>query len=153
MKKKILFSAILVVALLMLGGCFKKTALTTSDFKTKAEAAGYLLADVTSQYSGAASIKEATVALIQNKYQVEFYVLDSESSAVDMFETNKDKFESNIEGTSSKSEANMLNYSTYSLTNQGKYVYLSRVENTFLYLHVNSEYKDEVKKFIDNLGY
>lgn len=151
--KKIVLGIIMICSIFMLGGCFKKTVITTSEFKTIAENKGYTIHDVMSQYSAYEYIKEATVARKDDKYQVEFYVLETEDDAKNMYETNKTTFEARTSGTSSKTNVNMLNYSSFTLNTNGEYYHLCRVENTFLYLHVDEQYKDQVKEIIDELGY
>ena len=70
-----------------------------------------------------------------------------------MFTTNKLDFESKKTDNNVETSASMKNYDTYSLTNNGEYSYLSRVDNTFLYVNVKQEFKDKVKDFVDKLGY
>lgn len=151
--KKFALGLVLVLSLFMLSGCFKKTAITTGTFNEIVGKSGYTSVDVTNQFASEQQVKEATVALHSDGYQIEFYVLDTESDAVNMFNKNKDNFENGITGTSSKSETNMGNYNTYTLNNNGKYSHLCRVDNTLLYVNVNEQYKDAVKKVIDELGY
>ncbi len=47
----------------------------------------------------------------------------------------------------------MKNYSTYSLTTNGKYKYLSRIDNTLIYIDASDDYKDAIKDIIKELGY
>ena len=61
-----------LVRLLGLTGCKNKTA---NQFKSKVESTGLLTTDVTTQYSEYEYIKEATVALKEDEYQVEFYIV------------------------------------------------------------------------------
>ena len=152
MKKRIVLSIIMIAAVFMLAGCFKKTVLTSAEFKERAEKLGYHIVDISEQYASAEQMKEAIIA-VKEGYQTEFYVLDTAENAKSMFEKNKDNFESKITGTSSKSEANMGNYNTYTLNNNGEYYHLCRVDNTLLFVHVKDQYKEDVTKLIDELGY
>ena len=151
-KKGILFTALCFLMLFLVTGCGKKTVITTSEFISKAEKAGYQTTDITAQYSSYEYIKEATIAKNDN-YQVEFYVLDGEDKAKGMFDTNKTDFENSKGSSSSYSTVNLANYSTYALTSAGKYMYLARVENTLIYIKVDEKYKDSVKGFVKDLGY
>lgn len=45
------------------------------------------------------------------------------------------------------------NYSKYTLSSGEKYMVVSRINNTVVYLDVNSNYKDEVKTILSELGY
>lgn len=70
-----------------------------------------------------------------------------------MFNTNRSTFESYKGNSSSESSSSMGNYSSYTLTSNGYYMHLCRVDNTLLYVKVNDTYKDSVKKLIKELGY
>lgn len=72
---------------------------------------------------------------------------------VSMYNTNQQKFESQKSNRSTSSTASMKNYSTYSLTTNGKYKYLSRIDNTLIYIDASDDYKDAIKDIIKELGY
>ena len=152
-KRNILLVVLGFIVLFTLTGCGNKTVKATSDFKSIAESKGYTVSDVTSQYSSYPDVTEATVAQSSSGYQLEFYVLDEIENAKNMFETNRETFDQNKGSNYSHSEVNLGNYSTYSLTNDGYYMYLSRVENTLLYVRVPKSYKDDIKGFVKELGY
>ena len=151
--KKILLYVAGVLMLFTLTGC-SKTSMTTEQVKSLASGHSYNAVDVLSQYSEVEQIKEATVIQGDNgNWQVEFYVLDTVDSAIGMYNTNVTGFDEFDTGTKAKATVNGKNYGTYSLTTTDKYRYLSRVENTLLYVDVDVKYNDEVKTFIDELGY
>ena len=139
--------------LFVLTGCGNKNVITTNDFISKTEKLGYTTTNVIEQYASYSYVKEATVAQSSEGYQVEFYTLDDEANATGMFNTNRSTFESYKGNSSSESSSSMGNYSSYTLTSSGYYMYLCRVENTLLYVKVNDTYKDSVKKLIKELGY
>ena len=70
-----------------------------------------------------------------------------------MFESNKDYFKDREGSTRVTSSYSIGNYNLYSLTSNGDYMYLCRVDNTLLYIDVEDEYKDEVKDIVEELGY
>ena len=105
------------------------------------------------QYSEYDFINEATVAASDDKWQVDFYVLDDSTQAKDMFNNNKSIFESYKGKNSLESSTALGNYENYSLTSSGYYMYICRVDNTLVYASVIDSYKDEVKEFIEKLGY
>lgn len=153
MKKKItLFSIICLFVLFSLTGCKNKTAISTEDFKSKAEKLGYTTIDITSQYASYGNIKEATVAT-SNNYQVEFYVLTDEEKAKTMFSTNKTNFENYKGKSSTETSSSIGNYSSYTVTSKGYYMHICRVNNTLLYVNVIKTHKDSVKELIKELGY
>ncbi len=151
-KRNIILGIVCFLMIFALTGCLSKTAITTSEFKTKAENLGYTTTDIISQYASYGYIKEATVAQSEG-YQVEFYVLDDASNATSMFNTNKEDFESYMGNSSSESTVNIGNYSSYTLTSSDYYMHLCRVDNTLLYVKVKDTYKDSVKTLIEDLGY
>ena len=151
-KRGIIFAVICILTLFITTGCFSKTAITTSDFKSKMEAKGFITLDVKQQFSQYDYVKEATVAKNDN-YQIEFYVLTTTERAEYMFNTNKKIFEGSKASGSLETKAKVGNYETYSLTSSGYYMYISRVDNTFIYLKVNESNKDDVTKVIKELGY
>lgn len=153
MKKKNIFLGIICFLILFTTGCGNKKAITTADFISKTKELGYESSDVTSQYASYGYIKEATVARSKDGYQSEFYVLDNKSHAVSMFNTNKSIFESYKGNTSAEASANLGNYSSYTLTSSGYYMHICRVDNTLLYVKVKDQYKDNLKKLINELKY
>lgn len=154
MKKRniVLFVTCLLI-LLGVTGCGNKKAISTSTFKSITEENNYITSDVTNQYISYEYVNEATVAQSSEGFQIEFYVLDSESNAINMFNTNKDIFESYKGNTSTETSSNIGNNTIYTLTSNGYYMHLCRVDNTLLYVRVLDSYKDSVKDIIKKIGY
>lgn len=154
MKKRniVLFVTCLLI-LLGVTGCGNKKAISTSTFKSITEENNYITSDVTNQSISYEYVNEATVAQSSEGFQIEFYVLDSESNAINMFNTNKDIFESYKGNTSTETSSNIGNNTIYTLTSNGYYMHLCRVDNTLLYVRVLDSYKDSVKDIIKKIGY
>ena len=151
-KRGILLGVVCLLLLFITTGCMNKKAITTSEFKSKMESAGFSIIDAKEQFSNYQYVKEATVAK-NSDYQIEFYVLSNTERANYMFNTNKDIFQNSKGSSSLETKSNMGNYETYSLTSNGYYMYVCRVDNTLIYLKVNQTYKDAVINIIKNLGY
>lgn len=151
--KKIIVGILCVLFLFVLTGCGKKNAITADDFKSLAKKNNYTVYDISNQYTRYPHIKSAIVARSSLNYQVEFYVLINDEYASSMFDSNKSIFENSKGNSSTYSSTSVGNYSTYSLTSNGYYMYLSRIDNTLLYLKVNDIYKKNVKNLVDDLGY
>ena len=83
----------------------------------------------------------------------EAYELNSISKTENMFETNKDYFEGRAGSSRITSSYGLGDYDVYSLTSNGDYMYLCRIDNTLLYIDVDDRYKEEVKEIIDELDY
>ena len=54
---------------------------------------------------------------------------------------------------SGETSVSMKNYSKYSLSTGGKFKVVSRIDNTVVYLNVDSNNKDAVRDLLDELGY
>ena len=135
-------------------GCGNKNVLSVDDFNKKMEDKGYTVQDASSQMSEVKEIENVSIAIDKDQeYQIEFYKLDSADSAVIFFNENKEIFENSKTNNNSYSEANMANFSTYTLTTNDKYKLLSRIDNTVLYIDVLKDAKSEVKELVKQLGY
>ena len=151
--KKIGIILTVVVLTFLLTGCGSKSVKTTKDFTALANSYNLSTQNVKeSQYSSDDSIKEGYVAY-NNNWQIEFYVLDNESTASSNFDTNVKIFEDSKGNSSSYASVEGKNYEAYTLISNGQYMYICRVENTFIYANVSEEYKDDVKSFIKEFGY
>ena len=151
--KRLTLFSILIMMAFMVSGCSKK-AITAETFEIKMESKGYDVEDVTSQYSSQIDIKKGYVAIDEDgEYQIEFYELGDNDTAISMYDNNKSVFESSKGSVSSEASVSGSNFSKYSLSTGGKYKVICRVDNTLIYLNVPSSKKDEVKKVLDSLGY
>lgn len=150
--KKCLLVLSILLMLFTLTGC-SKTVKTTADFKKIAEENNLVVADVYSQYSAYSFFKEATAVKSTDGWQIEFYVLSDEDHAVSMFDTNQKIFEDSKGKNSSSSSSEGSNFQKYTITTDGYYMHVCRVENTLLYLRVEEKFKSDVKKIVKKLGY
>ena len=155
MKKlgKILAGVCGVLCLAAVVGCTaKKEPVTAAEFSRHMEQEGYAILDATEQFDG--QVLSATLAVEQSgAYQIEFFEVETEQQAKIAFEQNKAAFESEKGAAASRYENNGLNFSVYAQTSNGKYSYVCRVEQTFVYANVPEQYKDVVKSAIKGLGY
>ena len=153
MKKFFLISFICFIMLFALTGCGNKTVITTDNFIAKAENLGFETADITEQYADFPHVQEGTVAYNSDGAKVEFYVIDNISNATSMFNNNKYDFESAKGSSAIESSSAIGNYSSYSLTSDGYYMHVCRVENTLVFIKVEERHKDAVKELTKELGY
>lgn len=151
--KKIGIILTVVVLTFLLTGCGTKSVKTTKDFTALANSYNLSTQNVKeSQYSSDDSIKEGYVAY-NNNWQIEFYVLDTVKTASSNYDTNVEIFNESKGNSSSYVEFEGKNYKSYSLSSNGQFMYICRVDNTFIYANVSEEYKDDVKAFIKEFGY
>ena len=148
--------AVVIVGIVLVVFSFlnkEKTPITADTFNTTMESKGYVMTDTTSQFSQYGSLMTKSYAAQKSGYQIEFYELSNEENAISMYNTNKTKFESQKTNASTSSTVSMNNYATYSLTTNGKYKYVSRIDNTLVYIDVDETYKDTVKDIMKEIGY
>ena len=155
MKKTVLLLVIIAILAGFSGCKSSRTPIDAAGFKAKAEAAGYTIQDAADQVSEG-SVNDYLIAVKGTDtiiYQIEFIVVPTVQEA----ESACKKLQSGIEalkGSSSLySTMSVGNYSYYTLTSDGKYSSVSRVENTFIYFSASSEYKDELAAFCKGIGY
>ena len=133
-------------------GCTKKTELSAEKFRNKMEEDGYIVQEVTSQFSQYSYINKVYIAQNKDKtYQIEFYAMSSESNAKSFYENNKAIFEK--VSISSHTMVDLGNYSKYSQTGEGKYSVISRVGKTAIYVNADVAHKDEIKAVLKKLDY
>lgn len=131
----------------------EKTPITADTFNTIMTEKGYVMTDTTSQFAQYGSLMIKSYAAQKSGYQIEFYELSNEENAISMYNTNKAKFESQKANASTSATASMNNYATYALTTNGKYKYVSRIDNTLIYIDANTDYKNSIQSVVKEMGY
>ena len=130
-----------------------KTPITAAEFNNIMENEGYVMTNTTSQFAQYPNYISESYVAQKSGYQIEFYELTSEENAISMYNTNEAKFESQKTNAAIYTTVSIKNYATYSLTTNGKYKYLSRIDNTLVYIDVDESYKDIVKDIMKEIGY
>lgn len=130
----------------------EKEALTAKEFVSIMEENDFEVGEVTDQFEDAdIEVEEAYVA-VGDDYQIEFYTFEDEENAEMFFKVNKAKFDE--DSASSRVSLNGKNFTSFSITTDGEYRFVERVDETVIYLDVDEEYKDEVKELVkEELGY
>lgn len=160
MKKPVIIAIIAVVIVVAIVGVIfvnlnkEKTSITASSFYTTMSQKGYSVQDANSQFSEYDYIKQVYIAASKDySYQIEFYELLDDSYATSFYNNNKSIFESSKGNASTETSVGLKNYSKYTLSSNGKYMVVSRIDNTVIYVKVDDNYKDTVKAILDELGY
>lgn len=161
MKKKlliVLFCFIVVCSICLLTGCStKKNSISSEEFKSKMEEKGYTLIEATDQFPTAEYLKKVYLACdVENQsinYQIEFYEFSDDDNAVKFFNQNKAIFEESKSSSSIETSTSIGNNAKYTLTANSKYKVLSRINNTVIFVDVDSKYKDTVNDVLKELGY
>lgn len=131
----------------------EKTPISAESFNTIMGEKGYIMVDITNQYAEYGDYVLKGYLAQKSGYQIEFYELSSEENAIDAYNTNRSLFESQESNVSASYTISMNNYGTYSLTTKEEYKYLSRIDNTLIYVNVDKDYKDTVKDILKEIGY
>ena len=63
------------------------------------------------------------------------------------------KFENSKSRSSIETNVSMKNYSKYTLLSNGKYMVISVINNTAIYVNVEESHKEEVDNILNELGY
>lgn len=156
MKKiKILTSLIICfVAILTITGCKDKKSITANEFKNTMESNHYIVQEATNQFSEYDYVEKVYIALSSDSsYQIEFYQLSDDNYATSFYNNNKSIFEKSKSSKSSETSVSMANYSKYTLQTDGKYKVISRIDNTAIYLNVDTDNKNDVNSILKKLGY
>ncbi|MBR2744665.1 MAG: hypothetical protein IKE01_05165 [Clostridia bacterium] len=155
--KNTLIIALLVATMFSFSGCGqKKKSITSSEFQSVMKSKNYIVQDGKSQYASYPEITECYLsAPTDRSFTIEFYVLDSDSSAQGMFAKNKSIFEEakNSSKTRAESSISLANYAKYTLKVDDKYKVVSRIDNTLIYVDAPVKSKDEVSNILESLGY
>ena len=73
--------------------------------------------------------------------------------ASSFFNNNKKTFEDSESSGSTETSVSVGNNEKYTLTTNGKFKVVSRIDNTVIYLNVDDNYKSSVKNVLKDLGY
>ena len=130
-KKYILMSLVLFLTIIVLGGCFTKKSITSSEFKSIMQSNGYIVSKNEEEldFNG---VVESLLAIKTDKYQIEFYTFNQEILAEGFFEEKVNEFVSLEDGNNIKTSQQGSNYKTYSINTEDVYAYISRIDDTFL---------------------
>lgn len=111
--------------------------------------------DANSALSSISQIKQAYFAVdnASYSYQIEFYELIDEESAIAFYNSNKNSFEQSKGNASAETNVQGKNYAKYTLSSNGKYMVVSRIDNTFIYVSVAEQYRDIIKDILKEIGY
>ena len=149
------FSIFLIAFLsLLLFGCSKREAISYGDFKSMAEKNEYTVVEVTEQFKEYDYIKGAYLAVSSDtNYQVEFYLFEDDKGAKSFYDLNKEIFESQGSGSNVSTTKDSKNFNKYTLITDKMYNTITRIDNTVVYSTSNKNYKDNVIKLVNKLGY
>ena len=151
--KKVFLIIISVLCIFCLTGCGKKKV-SVEEFLSVTGKYGYIPSDVTSEaQKGNPKIVQSISLVSNNGIEIQFHVLEDMNSTLNKYTVTQRNVESyRIEGYLFSTDAT-TNYESYALNTKDNYYYVSRVDETLLYIKGNYKDKDEIVKFIEEIGY
>lgn len=150
----ILFCIITCITLTSCSIGKRKDSITPDTFCSKMQDKSFTIVDSTEQFSSTDGVQNVYIAIAPNyTYQIEFYELSDDSQAEESYEKNIQTFEKSKTNVSSNTEVKLANYAKYTLLSNGKYMVISRINNTFIYVNADSDYKDDIDDILSNFGY
>lgn len=100
------------------------------------------------------TIKDAIVAYNKyGDYQIEYIIFNDIESAKSAFLINKNEFKTFKDENTLENNTNKKNSSIYELTTNDKYMYISRINNSLIYINTDITYIEEAKNIIEKLNY
>lgn len=148
----VVFTILGIVTFLILNS--RKKAITIEKFEEKAKELGYNIANMQNEMTQKEEVTDVKVAMSEDySYMIKFYVLKDKDIANDFYHENREAFDKLKKQGNVIKEKNSKNYNTYSLKNDEKYMYISKVDNTILQLSVNQLEEQRVMEFVKKLGY
>ena len=145
--KKIALILLAVLGIFALCSCGDKEAITAEKFTSYFEDNGFEVVETTDDWDDE-SFEQYMVAYSDN-YAVEFVVFTKEDYA----KKTVNGIESSYSTKTLSTEVSSGNYQTMSFDSDGNHIMITRVGKTVMFAEVDSEYKDEIKKHFDALGY
>ena len=152
MKKRIGMLVLIILLSVSLFGCAPKVAIDGDQFVSIMSEKGFMLVDNLDIANGQANSIWVAVSPDQG-FQIEFYDLLSEDQAKSAYAQDVAAVESQAGGASVSTGASASNYSITKTQSDGKYMCVSRIDNTIIYFVADERYKDEIDEILKELGY
>ncbi len=142
----VIIIAIVCLAIMQSG----KKAITMEQFEEKAKENGYKIADIQNDITKKEEIINAKLAISEDySYFISFYILKDNDSASNFYKEQKEEFAKTKQEENEPIEKKSKSYEEYSLKSNGKYMYISRIENTIVQFNVNESEEQKVKEFLE----
>lgn len=143
----IIFSLLFfIVSVAILPYLIRKKPITEDRFKEKLEANGYILSDITNEFSDYNYITKAYLAT-NKEFKIQFYLLENEEQAK-MFYRNTE-----LSMEHSKNDSITKTNFRYTILSNSGFKAISRISNTVICLQVPKFNMKEAKQILKELGY
>ena len=148
MKKRWLLLISMALFALMLTACGSREAQTIEGFTEIMEQAGFYV-----EHGSDEMLSVAWAIDAEERFQIAFYVFESEFEANRAFDEIRSNFNSITTGAVSRSAVNGSNHNIYRLISRGTIFRASRIENTLVFVMTDEAYGDYVDNGLDLIGY
>lgn len=158
-----LFNAlvILVITAFIIYGCYLivtkvigKKVYTEETLKQKMEKLGYNVEDLSMMYDDDDKIETYLQCRDKNnKYQLDFYVLDTDKHAKRYYQDLRGMLDEEAEGIEGKTETNKKNYYKFVIEVNGNYSAVINAKNTVIYFNSTQKNKEDIVNLLKKLGY
>ena len=157
MRKTVRLTAV-VLAVIMLAAVLtscNKTPSDTAAFKQVAKEFDFEIYDITEQYINAPQIREATVVAPSGReFQIEFYVITDRGNAKNLYLAQSEVVDGYMNADYTGTSSNGKNYARRTVVTNGKYLMVSYIENTMVYVPpTDEENKEIIDKFLNKFKY
>lgn len=143
--------AIICLAVVMQSG---KKAITIEEFDSQAKELGYIMSEMQSSITEREEVTGSRAAISEDySYLVTFYTLKDNDTANNFYNEQKETFDRLKQEGNEPVESKGRNYQTYTLKVDGKYNYISKVDNTIIQLTVSESEEQKVNELIKKIGY
>jgi hypothetical protein len=153
-KKVLTVVTCMVFAIALLTGCGKTyTSISDDEFEAKMAALEYNIT-YDDSYDDNEAIESVALAYPDDmSYQIEFWTFSTDDICNAFFSENKDDMEAKKGSASVSSGVDMTQHGYYSLTTASGFYYISRINNTCVYVSTDKQYKDDIQSALESIGY
>ena len=150
----ILIVALVGVVIFINNNAKKQSTVTADEFKSFMEEKGYIVMDSTSQFADYENIVKVNIAANEDySCKIEFYELSDDDYAKSFYNSNKYVFQTAKTDSDEETNVDLENSSKYIVSSDSRYKVVSRINNTIIYLNVDSSNKETVENILNELGY
>lgn len=133
-----------------------KTALTTNEFKKIAKENNLNVNNlelVDSNGNPNKDIKEAINAKSENGWQLEYYIIENDKKAKNIFKETEQIYLTFKNDLTEQEKKSKENYDIFTMKTQTSFMHVARIDNTILTTSASDDDEKQIIKIINKLGY
>ena len=132
----------------------EKNSISSADFDTIMTQKEFSVRDATHQFSDFGYMKQVHFATsVDESLQIDFYETKDDESAIRFFRQKREQMELSKGNVSAQTSAEFKNNAKFTLSSNGKYKVVSRINNTVIYVSADEVNKDTIKTILKEIGY